>query len=37
MARRLAENDVNIDVAYLATNTRVVFVVPDLATARQAL
>jgi hypothetical protein len=37
MARRLADNEVNIDVAYLATNTRVVFVVPDVATARQAL
>lgn len=37
MARRLADNDVNIDVAYLATSTRVVFVVPDVATARRAL
>jgi hypothetical protein len=37
MARRLADNDINIEVAYLATNTRVVFVVPDVATARQAL
>jgi hypothetical protein len=37
MARRLADNDINIDVAYLATNTRVVFVVPDVATAREAL
>lgn len=37
MARRLADNDVNIDVAYLATNTRLVFVVPDVATASQVL
>jgi hypothetical protein len=37
MARRLADADVNIDVAYLATNTRVAFVVPDIAAARQAL
>ncbi|HET6835003.1 MAG TPA: hypothetical protein VFH30_14105 [Acidimicrobiales bacterium] len=37
MARKLADSDVNIEVAYLATNTRVAFVVPDVATARQAL
>ena len=37
MARQLADADVNIDVAYLATNTRVAFVVPDVAAARQAL
>jgi hypothetical protein len=37
MARRLADNDINIEVAYLATGTRVVFVVPDVAAARQAL
>ena len=37
MARLLADNDINIEVAYLATNTRVVFVVPDVATAREAL
>jgi hypothetical protein len=37
MARRLADGDVNIEVAYLATNTRVALVVPDVATARQAL
>jgi hypothetical protein len=37
MARLLADNDINIDVAYLATNTRVVFVVPDVAIAREAL
>ncbi len=37
MARRLADADVNIEVAYLATNTRVAFVVPDVATAREAL
>jgi hypothetical protein len=37
MARRLADSDVNIEVAYLATNTRVALVVPDVATARQSL
>jgi hypothetical protein len=37
MARLLADNDINIEVAYLATNTRVVFVVPDVAIAREAL
>jgi hypothetical protein len=37
MARRLADSDINIEVAYLATGTRVVFVVPDVATARQSL
>ena len=37
IARRLADSDVNIEVAYLATNTRVALVVPDVATARQAL
>ena len=37
MARKLADSDVNIEVAYLATNTRVAFVVPDVAAARQAL
>jgi hypothetical protein len=37
MARRLADSDANIEVAYLATNTRVALVVPDVATARQAL
>jgi hypothetical protein len=37
MARRLADNGINIDAAYLATSTRVAFVVPDVATARQAL
>jgi hypothetical protein len=37
MARRLADSDVNIEVAYLATNTRVALVVPDVATAREAL
>jgi len=37
MARRLADANVNIEVAYLATNTRVAFVVPDVATAREAL
>jgi hypothetical protein len=37
MARRLADNGINIDAGYLATRTRVAFVVPDVATARQAL
>jgi hypothetical protein len=37
MARLLADNDINIEVAYLATNTRVVLVVPDVAIARDAL
>jgi hypothetical protein len=37
MARLLADNDINIEVAYLATNTRVAFVVPDVAIAREAL
>jgi hypothetical protein len=37
MARRLADAGINIEVAYLATNTRVVFVVPDVAAAREAL
>jgi hypothetical protein len=37
MARRLADSDVNIEVAYLATDTRVALVVPDVATARQSL
>ncbi|HZA76028.1 MAG TPA: hypothetical protein VE623_06505 [Acidimicrobiales bacterium] len=37
MARRLADAEVNIEVAYLATNTRAVFVVADVTVARQAL
>jgi hypothetical protein len=37
MARRLADSDVNIEVAYLATNTRLALVVSDVATAREAL
>ena len=37
MARRLADNGINIDAAYLATSTRVALVVPDVAAARQAL
>jgi hypothetical protein len=37
MARRLADSDVNIEVAYLATKTRLALVVPDVATAREAL
>jgi hypothetical protein len=37
MARRLADNGVNIDVAYLATGTRLVFGVDDVDAARRAL
>jgi len=37
IARRLAENNVNVEVAYLATNTRLVLGVDDVAAARQAL
>lgn len=37
MARKLADAGVNIEVAYLATNTRVVFGVSDPERARQAL
>ncbi|HEX6579201.1 MAG TPA: hypothetical protein VF082_12625 [Jiangellaceae bacterium] len=36
-ARRLAESNVNIEVAYLATGTRLVVVTDDAAAARQAL
>jgi hypothetical protein len=37
MARRLADSGVNIDVAYLASQTRLVFGVDDLEAARRAL
>jgi hypothetical protein len=37
MARRLADSGVNIDVAYLASRTRLVFGVDDAEAARQAL
>jgi hypothetical protein len=37
LARRLANAGVTIEVAYLATNTRVVFSVDDIDAARQAL
>jgi hypothetical protein len=37
IARRLADNNVNIEVAYLATNTRLVLGVDDVAAAQQAL
>ena len=37
IARRLAESNVNVEVAYLATNTRLVLGVDDVVTARQAL
>jgi hypothetical protein len=37
MARRLADSDVNIEAAYLATGTRAVFVVDDVTAARRAL
>ncbi|HJU97712.1 MAG TPA: hypothetical protein VJ644_07045 [Jiangellaceae bacterium] len=36
-ARRLADGNVNIEVAYLATGTRLVVVADDAAAARQAL
>jgi hypothetical protein len=36
-ARRLADGNVNIEVAYLATGTRLVMVADDAAAARQAL
>src|SRR4029453_7363136 len=36
MARRLADNDINIEVAYLATATRGGFVGPDAPSARHA-
>jgi hypothetical protein len=37
MAGRLASAEVNIEVAYLATGTRLVFAVDDIEAARQAL
>lgn len=37
IARRLANSNVNIEAAYLATNTRLVLAVDDVAAARQAL
>ena len=37
MARRLADSGVNIDVAYLASRTRIVFGVDDPDAARRAL
>jgi hypothetical protein len=37
VAGRLGSANVNIEVAYLATNTRLVFAVDDLGTARSAL
>ncbi|MGH9243664.1 MAG: ACT domain-containing protein [Acidimicrobiales bacterium] len=37
MARKLADAGINIDVAYLATNTRIVFGVDDVDRARAAL
>jgi hypothetical protein len=37
IARRLADAGVNIEVAYLATGTRLVFGVADIEAARQAL
>lgn len=36
-ARRLADGNVNLEVAYLATGTRLVLVAADVAAARQAL
>jgi len=37
IARRLADNNVNIDFAYLTTDARLVLGVDDTTTARQAL
>lgn len=37
LARKVAEAGVNLDLLYLATNTRVVFGSPDLAGLKQAL
>jgi hypothetical protein len=37
VAGRLGNANVNIEVAYLATNTRLVFAVEDIETARSAL
>jgi hypothetical protein len=37
LARRLADSEVNIEAAYLATGTRAVFVVDDVTAAQQAL
>lgn len=37
VSRRLGDADVNITLAYLATNTRLVFAADDLARAHQAL
>jgi hypothetical protein len=37
LARRLADSEVNIEAAYLATGTRAVFVVEDATAAQQAL
>jgi hypothetical protein len=36
-ARRLADGNVNLEVAYLATGTRLVLVADDVAAARRAL
>ena len=37
VARRLGEAGVNVTLAYLATDTRLVFAADDLAAARAAL
>jgi hypothetical protein len=37
LARKLADAGINIDFVYLATNTRVVFGVSDVARAKQAI
>jgi hypothetical protein len=37
VSRKLGESGVNITLAYLATNTRLVFAADDLAAARAAL
>lgn len=37
LARRVAEAGVNLDLVYVATNTRIVFGSPDIAALRDAL
>jgi hypothetical protein len=37
IARRMADNEVNVEVAYLASNTRLVLGTNDIASARRAL
>lgn len=37
LAQRLADSEIEVEAAYLATNTRLVFAVVDIDAARQAL